>query len=124
MGKKNYSRKREKYEKLNGYVIVKKFSKVRLVGEFEKVCSSKEAFNIAKENGLDLILMSSKGDIPICKIMDYKKFLYDAKKKAKEAKKKASKTETKEIRLGLDIGINDMEHKADKACEFLKMVQY
>lgn len=118
--RKNNSKK-NKFEKLHNYVIVKKFKKVSLVTDDGlKVMASKAALKKAGEQDLDLVMMSSKGDAPVCKIMDYKKYLYDAKKKEKLAKKNAKKNETKEIRLGLDIGKADIEHKAKKAVEFLE----
>lgn len=111
---------KNKYEKLTNYHIVRKYSEVELVtDEGLTVMDSKLAYNKADAQNLDLVLMAVKGSLPVCKIMDYKKFLYDIKKKEKESKKNSNKTETKEIRLGLDIGKADIEHKCKKALQFL-----
>ena len=63
--------------------------------------------------------MSVKDNVPVCKILDYNKYLYDVKKKEKEAQKKARKNSIKEIRLGLDIGDNDLDWKSDDGVKFL-----
>ena len=76
---------------------------VRLVGdniEQPMVVSLREALRKADEMGLDLVEISPKADPPVCRIVDYSKFLYQQKKKAKEIKSKIVKVVVKEIRFG------------------------
>lgn len=97
--------------------------RVRVVGEnLEEpvVTSASEALKMAQEQGLDLVEISAKADPPVCKIIDYKKFLYDQKKKQKEIQAKAQKTVIKEIRFGPNTDEHDYEFKKKHAEEFLK----
>jgi translation initiation factor IF-3 len=97
-----------------------RFPLVRLVGEGEPVVmSSRDASLKATEEGLDLILINEKGDPPVVRIADYKKFLYDQDKAEKIRKKNSQKSELKEIQLGVTIGDHDMQTKAKKANELL-----
>lgn len=79
-----------------------------------------EAKKMAQEAGLDLVLIAEKADPPVCKIIDYKKFLYDQKKKQKEIAQKAQKTVVKEIRFGPNTDEHDYEFKKKHAENFLK----
>ena len=74
----------------------------------------------AGEMGLDLVEISPKADPPVCKIIDYKKFLYDKKKKDKEIKAKTVKTVIKEIRFGPNTDDHDFEFKLRHAKKFLE----
>ncbi len=74
----------------------------------------------AEELGLDLVEISPSANPPVCKIMDYKKFLYEQKKKQKEMKAKAAKVVVKEIRLGPNTDDHDFEFKVKHAIKFLK----
>ncbi len=76
--------------------------------------------NIAKELGLDLVEISGKSDPPVCKIIDYKKFLYAQKKKQKEIKSKSSKIVIKEIRFGPNTEEHDYNFKLNHAKKFLE----
>lgn len=69
---------------------------------------------------LDLVEISPNADPPVCKITDYKKFLYDKKKKEKEMKAKSSKTVIKEIRFGPNTDEHDFEFKLKHAQKFLE----
>lgn len=69
---------------------------------------------------LDLVEISAQSDPPVCKIMDYQKFLYQRKKKAKEMKAKASRIIVKEIRFGPNTDEHDYQLKLKHAIEFLK----
>jgi translation initiation factor IF-3 len=82
--------------------------------------SLKEAFNLADEMGLDLVEISPKADPPVCKIIDYKKFLYEQKKRQKEIKQKTQKVVVKEIRFGPNTDDHDYEFKKNHAVKFLK----
>lgn len=79
-----------------------------------------KAKEIAAEIGLDLVEISPKADPPVCKIIDYKKFLYEQKKREKAMKAKASKVVVKEIRFGPNTDDHDYEFKKKHAEKFLK----
>ena len=76
--------------------------RVRLVGENIEpgIYSIDEALRMAHDRELDLVEIVSREDAPVCRIVDYSKFLYDQKKKQKELKAKAAKSVVKEIRFG------------------------
>ena len=78
-----------------------------------------EALAIADELGLDLVEISPKAAPPVCKVMDYKKFLYEQKKREKALKAKASKVVIKEIRFGPQTDDHDYEFKKKHAIKFL-----
>ncbi len=75
---------------------------------------------MAQDEGLDLVLIAEKADPPVVKIVDYKKFLYDQKKKQKEIAQKAQKTVVKEIRFGPNTDDHDYEFKRKHAEKFLE----
>ena len=96
---------------------------VRLVGdniEQPMVVSLREALRKADEMGLDLVEISPKADPPVCRIVDYSKFLYQQKKKAKEIKSKIVKVVVKEIRFGPNTDDHDYNFKLKHAENFLK----
>nr|CAI78701.1 translation initiation factor 3 [uncultured Flavobacteriaceae bacterium] len=95
---------------------------VRLVGENVEigVYSTRDAVKIADEQGLDLVEISPNADPPVCKVMDYKKFLYEQKKRDKVIKAKATKVIIKEIRFGPQTDDHDYEFKKKHAEKFLK----
>lgn len=84
------------------------------------VFPTEQARKMADEQGLDLVLIAEKADPPVVKIVDYKKFLYDQKKKQKEIAQKAQKTVVKEIRFGPNTDDHDYEFKKKHAENFLK----
>ena len=95
---------------------------VRLIGETGEqlgIVSSKEALKIAEEAGLDLVKISPNANPPVCKVMNYGKYLFEQKKKAKEAKKNQKVISVKEVRLSPTIDTNDYETKARAARKFL-----
>lgn len=96
--------------------------KVRLVGDNVEVgvYSTQEALKIAQDLELDLVEISPNADPPVCKAIDYKKFLYEKKKREKEVKANAQKTVIKEIRFGPNTDDHDFNFKAKHAEEFLK----
>jgi translation initiation factor IF-3 len=75
---------------------------------------------MADEQGLDLVEISPNANPPVCKIMDYKKFLYEQKKREKALKAKASKVVVKEIRFGPQTDDHDYEFKKKHAIKYLK----
>jgi len=95
---------------------------VRLVGDNVEVgvYSTRDALSQAQEQGFDLVEISPKADPPVCKIMDYKKFLYEQKKRDKVLKAKATKVVIKEIRFGPQTDDHDYEFKKKHAEKFLK----
>jgi translation initiation factor IF-3 len=95
---------------------------VRLVGDNVEigVYKTKQALEIADEQGLDLVEISPKAVPPVCKVMDYKKFLYEQKKRDKALKSKATKVVIKEIRFGPQTDDHDYAFKKKHAEKFLK----
>ena len=77
------------------------------------------ALEIADEQGVDLVEISPKAVPPVCKVMDYKKFLYEQKKREKALKSKATKVVVKEIRFGPQTDDHDYEFKKKHAEKFL-----
>ena len=75
---------------------------------------------MAQEAGLDLVEIAPNIDPPVCKIVDYKKFLYELKKKQKEIKSKAAKVVVKEIRFGPHTDEHDYSFKKNHAAKFLQ----
>ncbi|MDN3596593.1 translation initiation factor IF-3 [Zunongwangia endophytica] len=97
-------------------------SEVRLVGDNVEmdVYPIEKALAIAEELGLDLVEISPDAKPPVVKAMDYKKFLYEQKKREKVMKAKASKVVVKEIRFGPNTDDHDYEFKKKNAEKFLK----
>jgi len=95
---------------------------VRVVGENVQVgiYNIREALRIAEEQELDLVEISPTANPPVCKVVDYKKFLYEKKKKAKEIKANSAKIVVKEIRLGPNIDDHDFNFKLKHAIKFLE----
>ncbi|MDE5651017.1 MAG: translation initiation factor IF-3 [Duncaniella sp.] len=95
---------------------------VRLVGDNVEtgVYSIQEALKIADGLGLDLIEISPTAQPPVCKILDYQKFLYQQKKRQKEQKAKATKVVVKEIRFGPQTDDHDYNFKLKHAIGFLQ----
>tara|TARA_B100000768_G_C11284311_1_gene380996 strand:- start:3853 stop:4281 length:429 start_codon:yes stop_codon:yes gene_type:complete len=79
-----------------------------------------DALILAKELELDLVEISPKADPPVCRIIEYKKFLYDQKKKQKEMKAKQQKVVVKEIRFGPNTDDHDFNFKLKHAKKFLE----
>jgi translation initiation factor IF-3 len=96
-------------------------SQIRLVGENIEpgIYYTDKALEMAYEQELDLVEISPNVDPPVCKIMDYKKFLYEKKKRDKEIKAKAVKTVIKEIRFSSNTDEHDLDFKAKHAEKFL-----
>ncbi len=84
------------------------------------VFSIKDALEKAEELGLDLVEISPNADPPVCKVIDYKKFLYEQKKREKVMKAKATKVIVKEIRFGPNTDDHDYDFKKKHAEKFLK----
>ncbi len=110
---------KEDQHKINEKIRAKE---VRLVGENVEagVYSIAEAIRIADDQGLDLVEISPNAEPPVCKIVDYQKYLYQQKKKEKEQKAKQVKVVVKEIRFGPQTDDHDYNFKLKHAQEFLK----
>jgi translation initiation factor IF-3 len=95
---------------------------VRLVGDNIEVgvYSIQDALKMANEQALDLVEISPNADPPVCKIIDYNKFLYEKKKKEKEMKANSKVSEVKEIRFTPNTDDHDFNFKAKHAEDFLK----
>ncbi len=99
-----------------------KAPEVRLVGENIEpgIYTIQDAHRLAREQEMDLVEIASTAKPPVCRIVDYNKFLYEKKKKDKEIKAKTQKTVVKEIRFGPNTDDHDFEFKAKHAEKFLK----
>jgi translation initiation factor IF-3 len=97
-------------------------SEIRLVGDNieQGVYPFQDALRMAEELGLDLVEISGSAVPPVCRIIEYKKFLYDLKKKQKEIKAKQSTVEMKEIRFGPNTDEHDLNFKLKHARKFLE----
>lgn len=95
---------------------------VRVVGENVEngIFQLREALTMARDIGLDLVEISPTANPPVCKVMDYKKFLFEQKKKQKEIKAKSAKIVVKEIRLGPNTDDHDFNFKLKHAIKFLE----
>ncbi len=111
--------RKEAEHRINHFIRV---PQVRLVGDNVEVgiYDTPMAQKMADEQGLDLVEISPNVDPPVCKIIDYNKFLYDKKKKEKEMKAKSKASEVKEIRFTPNTDDHDFNFKAKHAENFLK----
>lgn len=109
----------EPEHKINNLI---KAPQVRLVGENIEVgvYTLSEALKMANDQELDLVEISPNAEPPVCRVVDYKKFLYELKKKKKEQKANQAKSEIKEIRFGPNTDEHDFEFKLKHAENFIK----
>ena len=114
-----FNRQPEPEHRINEKIRV---PQVRLVGENVTVgiYPTEEARRIAIDQELDLVEISPNADPPVCKVIDYKKFLYEKKRKEKEMKANAKQSEVKEIRFTPGTDDHDFDFKAKHAENFLK----
>nr|YP_008144693.1 translation initiation factor IF-3 [Grateloupia taiwanensis]AGO19810.1 translation initiation factor IF-3 [Grateloupia taiwanensis] len=100
-----------------------KYPKVRLIdvlGSQLGIYSSGEAFSIAAQEGLDLVMISDKSDPPVCRIVDYGKYKFNQEKKAKEARKKQHNATLKEVKMRYKIEEHDYKVRINQALRFLQ----
>jgi translation initiation factor IF-3 len=111
--------RKEAEHRINNFIRV---PQVRLVGDNVTmgVYPTQEALRMAQAQELDLVEISPQADPPVCKIIDYNKFLYDKKRKEKEMKAKSKSAELKEIRFTPGTDDHDFDFKARHAENFLK----
>lgn len=96
---------------------------VRLIdvdGKMIGIMSSKEAQKIANSKNLDLVKIAPKANPPVCKVMDYGKYMFEQAKREKEAKKNQKVISVKEVRLSASIEDHDFEVKVKNAIRFLR----
>src|SRR6478736_3579303 len=114
-----FAPRKEAEHRINHFIRV---PQVRLVGENVTVgvYPTTEALKMAQDQALDLVEISPNADPPVCKIIDYNKFLYEKKRKEKEMKAKSKASEVKEIRFTPNTDDHDFDFKAKHAEKFLK----
>lgn len=112
-------KKKEPDHRINEHIRV---PEVRLVGDNveQGVYPTRKAIELADELELDLVEISPNANPPVCKIIDYSKFVYEQKKKQKEIKSNAKQTVIKEIRFGPNTNDHDFEFKLKHAIKFLE----
>ena len=94
---------------------------VRIVGDGgSTVVPTRQALDMARDQGVDLVEISPNAQPPVCRLIDYSKFLYQQKKRQKEMKAKQVKVEVKEIRFGPQTDEHDYQFKLKHAKEFLE----
>ncbi|MCK5839115.1 MAG: translation initiation factor IF-3 [Bacteroidales bacterium] len=118
-GRRRFQRKREEKYRINHLITV---PVVRVVGENVEpgIYNLREAIDIADKLELDLVEISPMANPPVCKVVDYRKLLYEQKKKEKEIKAKTAKGVVKEIRLGPNTDEHDFNFKLKHAIKFLQ----
>ncbi|EOR96433.1 Translation initiation factor 3 [Arcticibacter svalbardensis MN12-7] len=113
-------KKKEAEHNINEYI---RAPQVRLVGENveqQGIMALADARRIADEQELDLVEISPNADPPVCRVIDYNKFIYEQKKKLKEIKANAKQTVIKEIRFGPNTNEHDFQFKLKHAMGFLE----
>ncbi len=104
--------------RVNGQIHVRE---IRLVSdEGSEVMPTRQALDLARQQGVDLVEISPNAQPPVCRLIDYSKFLYQQKKRQKEMKQKQVKVEVKEIRFGPQTDEHDYQFKLKHAQEFLE----
>ena len=95
---------------------------MRIVGDdiTPRIVPIREALEVAYSRNMDLIEISPNANPPVCKVMDYQKYLYELKKKQKEIKARSAKIEVKEMRLGPNTDEHDFNFKVKHAIGFLQ----
>ena len=111
---------KSKFPNVNKEITAQEVRLVGKDGEMIGVVSLDEALRQAKEASLDLVEISPTSEPPVCKILDFSRYKYNAKKKLQEAKKKQKKTALKEMKFKVNIGQGDLDIKLRKIREFLE----
>ncbi|MCL2052868.1 MAG: translation initiation factor IF-3 [Oscillospiraceae bacterium] len=105
---------------INDEIRAKEVRVVAHDGEQLGIIPAKEAQRLADEKEMDLVMIAPQANPPVCKIMDYNKYLFEQSKREKEAKKNQKIVEIKEIRMFSNIGSNDFNTKVNQAVKFLR----
>ena len=109
-----------KEHQLNEEISDKEHRVIGVDGAQLGILSAEEALKIAFEKDLDLVKIAPQATPPVCKIMDYGKFLFEQQKREKEQRKNQKVIEIKEIRMSSTIDTHDFETKVNQAVKFLK----
>ena len=109
-----------KEHQLNEEIRDKELRVIDVAGAQLGILSAEEALKIAFEKDLDLVKIAPQATPPVCKIMDYGKFLFEQQKREKEQRKNQKVIEIKEIRMSSTIDTHDFETKVNQAIKFLK----
>lgn len=119
----NFTRRaaiREQKARINWRIRVPQVRLIDDEGEQVGIVPTAEALHMAEERGLDLVEVAPNADPPVCRLMDYGKFLYEQAKKEREARKNQKVVEIKGIRLEPNTDTHDLEVKAKQARRFLE----
>jgi translation initiation factor IF-3 len=110
---------KRKYYQLNDRI---KSPTVRVIKDGENLgeMGTKSAVSMAREQGLDVVVIAENTNPPVAKILDFNKFLYEERKKQSKSKTKSKKSQLKEFRLSPKIGEGDLTNKAERTKEFIK----
>ena len=111
---------KEKELEINEEIRDKEIRLIGADGAQIGIISSKEALKLAEESDLDLVKISPNAVPPVCRIMDYGKYLFEQSKREKEARKNQKLVEVKEIRMFSSIDTHDFETKVNQAVKFLQ----
>jgi len=117
--RKPFVKREEDQHKINEKITAREI-RLLIEGSEPIVISTSEAMKMAEEQDVDLVEISPNATPPVCKLMDYRKFLYNQKRKEKELKAKQSKVELKEIRFGPNTDEHDFNFKLAHARKFLE----
>ena len=120
--KQNYFQRRSRFRgpRANSRINAQEVQVINSDGKNLGIVSTREAIELAKAQGLDLIEISPKANPPVCKIIELGKYKYDLQKKAHKAKKKQKIINLKEIKLRPGTGVHDYNFKLKNAQKFLK----
>jgi len=105
---------------INEQIRAKKIQLIDENGEKKGIVNLNDALDLAYEKKLDLVMVSTNSEMPVCKIMNYGKYKFEQSKKEKEARKKQKNLEIKEIRITHNIEKHDFEFKAKNTRKFLE----
>lgn len=109
-----------KYYRINQHIQAPEVRLLDSSGKQIGIVAKNEALKRAQDEEIDLVEVAPGAKPPVCKLIDFKKFLYQEEKKKREERKKAHGSETKEVHLGPFISEHDLKVKVDRAKEFLK----
>jgi translation initiation factor IF-3 len=113
------NRGREQKARVNRRIRVPQVRLIDEEGNQVGIISTADALRMAEERELDLVEVAPNADPPVCRLMDYGKFLYDQSKKEREARKKQKTIEVKEVQLSINIDSHHVEVKSNQARRFL-----
>lgn len=117
---KNFTKGRNYQQNINDRITSLQVRLISSSGSQLGICPTKEALRLAKDEGLDLVMISDKSDPPVCKIIDYGKYKFLQEKKAKEARKKQHNAALKEVKMRYKIERHDYKVRINQAFRFLE----